>query len=152
MSSVISGGDTVGVGVRSSGDGGALNRWAGSGAASGAKGTPIGMGGGSAGGAAALIRGCGAAGWADRRCRMTLVELARAINWFCWSSTSASATASCWPRCTTRPIDRSMPESAVTAFRKLIWSSAVVKFSPGASVLKTANPIALSAREVSAPP
>ena len=80
MSSVIIGGDTVGVGVRSSGDGGALKRWAGSGAATGAKGTPLGMGGVTVGGPAAAMLGCGAGGWTDRRCRMTLVELARAIS------------------------------------------------------------------------
>ena len=80
MSSVNSGGDTVGVGARSSGDGGALKRWAGSGATTGAKGTLTGMGGANGGGSAAAMLGCGAIGWDDRRCRMTLVELARAIS------------------------------------------------------------------------
>src|SRR5207245_1625113 len=156
MSSVVIDGETVGVEVRSRGDGGGAKRGGGS---AGTAGGHRGGGGGrprrgGGGGAGALWGGAavGATGWVARRGRMMFVELARAISWFCWSRTSASATVTCWPRCTTRPIDRSMPESAVTALKKLTWSSAVVKPSPGASVLKTANPIALSASEVIAPP
>src|SRR5438552_18593808 len=104
MSSVVIDGETVGVEARSRGDGGAAKR-----------------GGGSAVTAGAVWGGAavGATGWVARRGRMMFVELARAISWFCWSRTSASATVTCWPRCTTRPIDRSMPESEVTALKKL---------------------------------
>jgi len=81
-----------------------------------------------------------------------LVELAVAITWPWLSMTSACATAICRPRWTTRPVLRRVPVSTVAALRKLTWISAVVKFSPGASVLKTAKPIAESASEVMAPP
>ena len=66
MSSVVIGGETIGVGVRSRGDGGAAKR------AGSPAGGAISCGGAWNGGC------CG--GCAARRCRMTLVELARAIS------------------------------------------------------------------------
>ena len=79
MSSVLMDGDTVGVGVRSSGEGGAAKRGAGT-AATGA------TSGGAGWGAEAGADGAG------RRWRTILVELARAISWFWGSRISASAT------------------------------------------------------------
>src|SRR5438128_10290993 len=104
MSSVVIDGETVGVEVRSRGDGGGAKR-----------------GGASAVTAGALWGGAavGATGWVARRGRMMFGELARAVSWFWWSRNSASATVTCWPRCTTRPGVCSMPISAELAVHKM---------------------------------
>ena len=78
MSSVVMGGETVGIAVRSSADGGGAKRGGGSGAPGGA--ASCWPSGGTGGGAVCPTGGCAGAG---RRCRTTLVELARAIRLFC---------------------------------------------------------------------
>jgi hypothetical protein len=49
-------------------------------------------------------------------------------------------------------MQRSIPDWTVTGRMKLTVRSTVVKFSPDANVVTTANPMALSSSDASAPP
>src|SRR2546423_12776042 len=90
MSSVVIGGDTEGIAVRSSGDGGGAKRGGGSGAPGGAASC---CASGATGGASGWTGG-GFTG-AGRRRRATLGEVGRAVRVVLWFRVSGFATGNC---------------------------------------------------------